>query len=433
MQRDSMAPDDEVVMHVEDILVGMRSGQPQPAAAIEAFVQGVVDGTVSRPQAAAWLAWAFARGLNHDETVVLTRAMTHTGDTLAWPAGPTVIDKHSTGGVGDKVSLILAPLWMALGLRVPMLSGRGLGHTGGTLDKLEAIPGFRTDLPVARLRQILEEVGGFMAGQTAQLAPADRVLYALRNEIQGVESIPLIVGSILSKKLAEGIDRLVLDVKAGSGAFMKDLTQARALATALVEVAEANGVRCTALITEMSRPLGQAVGNALEVAEAVACLRGGGPDDLRTLTLALADHPDAEAALDDGRAYARFKQLVAAHGGDVSALDDPTRLLGGGTATHVVTADTAGFVATVDAMAAGRAAFVLGAGRRRAEDPVDMGVGLTVHVAPGDRVVAGQPMVTLHHRQGRALDDAIGLLTAGLSVVDHPVTPAPLIHDTLGA
>ncbi|HMV67899.1 MAG TPA: thymidine phosphorylase, partial [Myxococcota bacterium] len=304
-------------MHVEELLLGMRSGEPRPDAEIEAFVTGVCDGRVSRPQAAAWLAWAFRRGLDPRETVALTRAMTTSGDVLRWPAGSELIDKHSTGGVGDKVSLVLAPLWAELGRRVPMISGRGLGHTGGTLDKLEAIEGYRTDLSADELRRVLDDVGCFISGQTAELAPADRILYALRNEIQAVESIPLITGSILSKKLAEGVEHLVLDVKSGSGAFMKTLDDSRALARSLVTVAKSYGVRCEALITAMDRPLGVTAGNALEVEEAVACLQGGGPADLRELTLAFADDPRAAGVLDSGRAYERFVRMVEAQGGDL--------------------------------------------------------------------------------------------------------------------
>ncbi|MEQ1507016.1 MAG: thymidine phosphorylase, partial [Myxococcota bacterium] len=254
----------------DELLYAMRSGEPQPPDAIRAFVAGVVDGSVSRPQAAAWLAWAFVRGLTDDETVALTRAMTASGATLQWGDGPEIVDKHSTGGVGDKVSLVLAPLWAELGYRVPMVSGRGLGHTGGTLDKLESIPGYRTDLDEAGLRRVLADVGCFVSGQTASLAPADGVLYALRNETCTVESIPLIVGSILSKKLAAGVSRLVLDVKCGSGAFMQAEDDARALAAALVRVARGAGTTCSALVTSMDRPLGRAVGNALEVREAIA-------------------------------------------------------------------------------------------------------------------------------------------------------------------
>jgi pyrimidine-nucleoside phosphorylase len=412
-------------VHIEDILIGMRSGEPRSDAEIEAFVAGVVDGSVSRPQAAAWLAWAFARTLTAGETLALTRAMTRSGQVLAWEPGPELIDKHSTGGVGDKVSLILAPLWAELGKRVPMISGRGLGHTGGTLDKLEALEGYRTNLSEAELRVVLADVGCFITGQTGEVAPADRVLYALRNEIQAVESIPLIVGSILSKKLAAGLEHLVLDVKCGSGAFMKTPARARALAEALQAVAVGAGVRCEALITEMDRPLGVAVGNALEVEEAEACLRGGGPDDLRELTVALAGDAAAAEVLASGRAYERYARMVAAQGARAG------RLLGGGVSEEVITAPRDGFVVRTDAWELGRAAFVLGAGRRRAEDAVDPGVGLKVWVKPGDRVSRGQPMVTLVHR-GRELDEARVMTSRGLEVGDAPPSVAPLVHARLG-
>jgi pyrimidine-nucleoside phosphorylase len=419
-----------VSLFVEDLLVGMRSGVPQSDAAIEAFVAGVTDGTISRPQAAAWLAWAFARTLSDRETLALTRAMTRSGDLMTWGDGPLLVDKHSTGGVGDKVSLILAPLWAELGYRVPMVSGRGLGHTGGTLDKLESIPGFRTDLQQPQLQALLDDVGCFMNGQTSRLAPADKVLYALRNEIQAVESIPLIVGSILSKKLAEGVERLILDVKTGSGAFMQTFDDSRRLAKAMVQVVSGYGVECVAYITAMERPLGEAIGNAVEVEEAWACLQGGGPADLRELTLILADHPDAEKVLDSGKAAERFLRLVEGHGGDPRAVAAGT-LLGGGVTALEVEADRDGVVRQVDARGVGRAAFVLGAGRRRAEDPVDFGVGLRVHVRPGSVVRRGQPLVTVLHRDGRALDEAKAALAEAIAIGDEPPTVPPLIHEVL--
>ncbi len=415
-------------MRVETILESMRDGAAQTPESIAAFVHGVVDGSFSRPQASAWLAWAYVRGLSDDETVWLTRAMTESGEVLVWPDGPPCVDKHSTGGVGDKVSLVLAPLWASLGYRVPMVSGRGLGHTGGTLDKLESIPGFRADLSRQELERALDSVGCFISGQTAQLAPADRVLYALRNETSTVPSIPLIVASILSKKLASGVGRLVLDVKVGTGAFMTDLPRARALAEALVRVAVGAGLDSRALITRMDQPLGAAVGNALEVREAIACLRGEGPSDLRELVLTLADHPDAARALDDGTALARFEAMIAAQGGDPRVIDDPSRLAGGGATVASVVAPRDGFVTRVDALAIGRAAFLLGAGRSRAEDPVDPGVGVEVLVAPGDAVVRGQPIARLHHRAGRALNEAEALVASGLTLGDAASPLAPLVH-----
>jgi pyrimidine-nucleoside phosphorylase len=412
---------------IEDLLAAMKSGRPVPDADIVAFVEGVVAERFTRPQIAAWLAWAWARTLTPRETLALTRAMTETGELLRWDAGAELVDKHSTGGVGDKVSLVLAPLWATLGRRVPMISGRGLGHTGGTLDKLEAIPGTRCDLSTAELRAVLADVGCFISGQTAQLAPADRVLYALRDEISAVDSEPLIVASILCKKLAEGLDRLVLDVKVGSGAFMRTVEAAEALARAMVEVAAGAGVDCAAMLTDMNQPLGRAVGNALEVAEAVDCLQGGGPPDLRELVVTLADDPRAADVLASGAAFETFQRMVAAQGGDPRALEDRSRLHGRGTAEHVVKAERDGVVAEVDALSVGRAAFELGAGRRAAGAPLDFGAGVTVHARIGDRVVAGQPLLTLHHRDGRGLAAAQERLCGGLVLADGPVARPPLV------
>mgnify|MGYP002830703336 CR=1 FL=1 len=417
-------------MHIEDILLSMGKGEIQSDEAVQAFVSGVVSETISRPQAAAWLAFAFARTLSDAETLALTRAMTDSGDVMTWPDGPTLMDKHSTGGVGDKVSLVLAPLWVALGRRVPMISGRGLGHTGGTLDKLEAIPGYRTDLDQDALERTLQDVGCFISGQTRALAPADRILYALRNETQTVASIPLITGSILSKKLAEGVEHLVLDVKVGSGAFMTSPERGAALARMLVRVCALAGKQVEAHLTAMDQPLGQAVGNANEVEEAVACLRGGGPADLRALTLALAGDPRAADLLDNGAAMEIFERMVHAQGGDVGALDGGLR--GAGCQEHVVVAERDGFIGQVHALSVGRAAFVLGAGRSRAEDPVDHGVGLQIHARVGQKVDRGQPLVTVLHRDGHALDEALALLRAGVTVTDEPGTAFPLLMDHVG-
>ncbi len=366
-----------------------RDGVEQGEAQLGGFVRGILDGSVTRAQAAAWLAFVYTRGMSEAETVLLTRAMTDSGHRLSWPGleGPFV-DKHSTGGVGDKVSLVLAPLWAALGYRVPMISGRGLGVTGGTLDKLESIPGYRTDLSEAALRRVLEGVGCFISGQTGELAPADRLLYALRNETATVPSIPLITASILSKKLAEGIDRLVLDVKCGSGAFMKTRAEAQALADSLVRVGVGAGVATEAHITDMSQPLGDAVGNALEVIEAVETLRGGGPADLRALTLVLSGEPErGAAALDDGSAYARWRELVEAQGGDPDA---PLRGLDACRRVDLP-APRSGVIATCDAYGIGRAAFPLGAGPVRAADPVHHGVRLVVRAHPRAEARAGGP------------------------------------------
>ena len=408
---------------IDEILRAKRAGESLSPEQVAAFVRGVVDGSVSRPQAAAWLAFAFVRGLDDGEAVSLTREMTDSGACMSWPGieGPFV-DKHSTGGVGDKVSLVLAPLWAELGLKVPMVSGRGLGHTGGTLDKLEAIPGYRTDLDDAALRQCLGKVGCFISGQTGELAPADRILYALRNETQTVECIPLIVASILSKKLAEGLDRLVLDVKVGSGAFMKTLPEARTLAAAMVRVGNGAGVATSAWLTDMEQPLGEACGNAVEVEESMACLQGGGPADLRAITLALAGDERAAGVLDSGRAFERFARMVAAQGGDLSRL--PTA-----PSSSPVLAAESGVVTRCDALAIGRAAFVLGAGRLRAEDAVDPRVGVRVHKKVGDPVERGESLATLLHA-GQDLADASARV-AGAFRIGESAAPRSLVIERL--
>jgi len=397
------------------ILAATRDGQDLSAAQIGAFIRGVVDGSVTRAQAAAWLAFVYQRGLSDEATVALTDIMTRSGDRLSWPeAGGPIVDKHSTGGVGDKVSLVLAPLWAELGFRVPMISGRGLAHTGGTLDKLESISGFRCDLDIAELQAVLADVGCFISGQTAELAPADRFLYALRDETQTVASEPLVTSSILSKKLAEGLDRLVLDVKYGSGAFFKERAAAAALARRLEAVSGALGTPARAMLTPMNEPLGEAVGNALEVEESIRCLRGEGPADLHELVVRLADHPDADAVLRSGRALARFERMVAAQGGDLSK-----RLKGSkDVVEHVVEASVGGRVTAVDALSVGRAAFRLGAGRAQAGEPVHHGVGVRVHTAIGRVVVPGEPVFTVVHAN-RGLDEALSLLRRGLTVVSE--------------
>ncbi len=376
---------------IHQILETKRAGGVLTAEQIHRMVEGVVNGTVTRAQAAAFLAFVYCQGMDVDETVALTEAMVQSGDQLSWDSmdGPFV-DKHSTGGVGDKVSLVLAPLWAELGCRVPMISGRGLGHTGGTLDKLESIVGFRTDLDETKLSAVLQEVGCFISGQTAALAPADRILYALRNETSTVPSIPLITASILSKKLAEGIDELVLDVKWGSGAFMKTHGDASRLADTLCRVGRGAGVMTRAVLTDMNQPLGKTVGNALEVEEAIACLKGEGPGDLATLTCDLIGDPRAREVLASGAAYERFVRMVHTQGGDIEQA-----LLGAGCHERVVCSPGEGTVTKADAYLIGRAAFVLGAGRERADQAVHPGVGIIIHKKVGDRVAENEPLVTM--------------------------------------
>jgi pyrimidine-nucleoside phosphorylase/thymidine phosphorylase len=378
-------------------------------------VEGFTRGEVPEYQMAAFCMAVFFRGMDETEVRALTEAMLRSGDVLDLSdvPGPKV-DKHSTGGVGDKVSLALAPLAAACGVKVPMISGRGLGHTGGTLDKLEAIPGFRVDLGVDRFRALVREVGACLVGQTSRLAPADRKLYALRDVTATVESIPLIAASIMSKKLAEGIDALVLDVKVGSGAFMKRPEDARALGRTLAGIGRGMGKRVSALLTAMDQPLGRAVGNALEVVETIELLRGGGPGDLREVTVELgaemlvlggvtadlgAGRARIEAAIADGRGLAKLEEIVRAQGGDPAALRDPERLPRAAR-TYEIGAPAEGFVVAVDGEAIGLAAVALGAGRSRVEDRVDPAVGIVVHRKLGERVERGEPLCTVHEGQG---------------------------------
>jgi pyrimidine-nucleoside phosphorylase/thymidine phosphorylase len=394
-----------------EVIHRKRDGHPLAPEAVAELVTRYAEGSVPDYQMAAFCMAVFFRGMSEAELQALTGAMLHSGDVLDLSdiPGPKV-DKHSTGGVGDKTSLAIAPLAAACGLRVPMVSGRGLGHTGGTLDKLESIPGFRIDLPVERFREVLASVGACLIGQTERIAPADRKLYALRDLTATVESIPLIAGSILSKKLAEGIDGLVLDVKVGCGAFMKRLPDARALARTLVRLGRGMGKEVTALVTDMDQPLGRTVGNALEVKEVLDLLQGGGPADLRELTVALTAEMlllgglaaavaeargQVERAIADGRGFRKLCEIVEAQGGNPVSLRDPGRLPRAA-ATAAVGAPASGRVEAIDTEALGLAAMALGAGRSRIEDRVDPGAGLEVWKKVGDPVEAGEPLVTLH-------------------------------------
>jgi pyrimidine-nucleoside phosphorylase/thymidine phosphorylase len=429
-------------MRAYEVIHAKRDGHPIPAADLAALVDGFTRGEIPEYQMSAFCMAVFFRGMDGAEVAALTEAMLRSGDVLDLSdvPGPKV-DKHSTGGVGDKVSLALAPLAAACGVKVPMISGRGLGHTGGTLDKLEAIPGFRTDLAVDRFRAQVRDVGACLVGQTARLAPADRKLYALRDVTATVESIPLIAASIMSKKLAEGIDALVLDVKVGSGAFMKTAEDARALARTLAGIGRGMGKRVSAFLTDMSQPLGRAVGNALEVAEAIELLRGGGPADLREVTVELTAEmlvlggatPDAaagrravEGALADGRGLAKLEEIVRAQGGDPAIVRDPGRLPRA-PRTWDLPAPAAGFVEAVDAEAVGLAAVALGAGRARVEDRVDPAVGILVHRRIGDRVARGEPLCTIHEGdRGEPRDRVASRLLAAFRIGGEAVPPPPL-------
>ena len=385
------------------IIATKRDGRELSREEIAAFVAGYTRGTIPEYQMSALAMAVYLRGMTADETAALTDAMLQSGRWLVWPRRERpVVDKHSTGGIGDKTSLVLAPLLAACGLAVPMISGRGLGATGGTLDKLESIPGFRTDLSLAEIQQTVERVGCVITGASAEIAPADRKLYALRDVTATVPSIPLITASIMSKKLAESLDALVLDVKFGSGAFMKTLEGARALARSLVETGRRMGVRTTALITDMNQPLGSMAGNVVEVHEAIACLRGAGPADLWELTRELAaevvgagasthhspltTHSLLDDAIRSGRALAKFREMVAAQGGDLDRL--PAMPAGA-----EVLAPRGGFVTAIDTEALGLAIIELGGGRKVMSDKVDHGVGLEMLVRLGDAIEPGQPLV----------------------------------------
>ncbi|MEM7581752.1 MAG: thymidine phosphorylase [Acidobacteriota bacterium] len=406
---------------IPELIRKKRDGEALADDELRAFIAGVTAGTIADYQIAAMLMAIYLRGLDHRETATWADAMLHSGDVLDLSIiDRPKVDKQSTGGVGDKLSLPLAPAVAACGLAVPMVSGRGLGHTGGTLDKLEAIPGFQVQIDTESFIRTVDEVGAAIIGQTARIAPADGVLYALRDVTATVESVPLIAGSIMSKKLAEGIDGLVLDVKLGSGAFMKTRPQAVELAEALKAIGEAAGKRVTAVISAMDDPIGDHVGNALEVAEAVAVLRGEGPADTRELTTRLGAEmllcgdacatPEEgakriAAALDDGSALEVFRRMVAAQGGDPRVADSPREVLPWGHSRTTVAAPVSGRVERIAADTVGTAALLLGAGRRRKEDRVDPGVGVVIRRRRGDTVTIGEPLVDLIHND-RGVDEA---------------------------
>jgi pyrimidine-nucleoside phosphorylase len=430
-----------------DVIRQKRDGGTLDRTAIEFFVTGATDGTLPEYQVSALLMAILLRGMNAEETAILTDAMVRSGIRVTYADVRGVpVDKHSTGGVGDKTSLILAPLAAAAGAPVPMMSGRGLGHTGGTLDKLESIPGFRTSLTLDELRAAVSSIGCALIGQTSEIAPADRKLYALRDVTSTVESIPLICASIMSKKIAEGIGGLVLDVKTGAGAFMKSLDDSRNLARSLVAIGIASGVRTEALITRMDAPLGRAVGNANEVIESIETLKGKGPADLEDLSVQLAarmlvlsgvaaDRPSAERRIRDvlrsGEGLEKFRQVIANQGGDPRVVDNYA-LMPSASATQTVTAPRDGFVSGLQAENIGRAAVALGAGRAKLEDLVDPAVGIEVERPVGSPVRKGDVVLVVRHRAGRGLGEAMPLLTAAVSVGDAaPVVPAVVVEEVV--
>ena len=433
-------------MRAVDLIRSKRDGGPLDRPALDWFIAGVTDGSLPDYQISALLMAIVLRGMTPEETAGLTDAMVRSGVRVEYAGLPHIaVDKHSTGGVGDKTSIILAPLAAACGASVPMMSGRGLGHTGGTLDKLESIPGFRTGLALDELRRAVSTIGCALIGQTSEVAPADRKLYALRDVTGTVESIPLITASIMSKKIAEGVGALVLDVKCGDGAFMKTAADARALAESLVATGELAGVRTEALLTTMDEPLGAAVGNALEVVESIETLKGRGPSALESLSVELAgrmlvlsgvepDLPRAESrirgAIASGAGVEKFRQIIANQGGDPRVVDDYSRLP---TAPDrdIIAAPRDGIVTAIRAEAVGRAAVALGAGRDRLDAAIDPAVGFMIVAPVGTRVKSGDPVVEIHHRGGRGLADARALLTAAIDVSDTPAATRPLVLDRI--
>ena len=432
----------------QQVIARKRDGGVLEAAEIAAFVRGATDGSWADYQLSAMLMAIFLRGMNTVETVALTKAMMNSGVVadLSSVRLPKV-DKHSTGGVGDKVSIHLAPMVAACGVAVPMISGRGLGHTGGTLDKLESIPGFRVGLSLEEYRDRVAEVGCALIGQTKELAPADKKLYALRDVTATVECLPLICASIMCKKLAEGIDALVLDVKFGRGAFMKTLPEARVLAQAMVDIGNAMGKPTRALLTAMDEPLGRAVGNAVEVAESIACLRGQGPADLMEVTYALGaemlclakvakDLPEAEARLREvvanGGALEKLREIIAAQGGDARVVDAPDEVLPRARFQRELRASRSGWVQEVIALDVALAALQLGAGRIRAEDTVDPAVGFTRLVKVGEWVEADEAIACIQANDTARLETAAAILGEAIVIGDARVAAEPLIAERIG-
>jgi pyrimidine-nucleoside phosphorylase len=409
-------------MHVPSLIEKKREGGELSEDEIEFLIDGFTRNAIPDYQMSAWAMAVFFRGMTAAETQHLTTAMMNSGRVLEYPAGsPARIDKHSTGGIGDKTSLVLAPLLACTGAWVPMISGRGLGITGGTLDKLESIPGFNVNIDERRALAQLKSISVFMIGQTADICPADKKLYALRDVTGTVPSQPLIVASIMSKKLAESLDRLVLDVKFGSGAFMKTRTEAEQLARSMTEVGKVMGVEVSHLLSPMDEPLGRAVGNALEVAECVDILQGGGPPDVIDLVLNLAekvsDTPRKQLAswLADGTAWKKFVALVYAQDGDASALETISEIHRP-PIVQTFAAEGSGTITKMDAETLGRAALFLGAGRQRADDQIDFAVGFSQIKKIGEQVTAGEPLLHIHGRDEQSVTSVLPLLGQAVAV-----------------
>ncbi len=434
-------------MRAVDLIRKKRDGGEHSREEIDFLVRGYTRGEIPDYQMAAWLMATWIRGLNSTETAALTEAMLYSGEVVSHETIPgKKVDKHSTGGVGDKTSLILAPIVAAGGLTVPMISGRGLGHTGGTLDKLEAIPGFRTGLSLEEFRRVLSECGMGLIGQTAEIAPADKKIYALRDATSTVENIGLICASIMSKKMAEGIDVLVLDVKTGSGAFMREEKDAVRLAEVMVETAQRMGKKAVALITDMGQPLGRMAGHSNEVIESIETLRGRGPRDLRELSVELSawmfylgERSDsveegralAEEMIRSGRALEKLREGIRLQGGDPRVMEDSS-LLPGARGSLDVKSSKGGFLVDTNCMDFGIALAMLGGGREKKEDSIDYGVGLEFHKRIGERVIAGEKLVTIRYNADAKLQEAAKLIAASFVIAEHAPEARPLIRRIIG-
>jgi pyrimidine-nucleoside phosphorylase len=430
-------------MRAIDIIINKRDSKELSHDEIEYFIKGFTSGEIPDYQAAAWAMAVLINGMSHRETTDLTLAMAHSGEILDLTSVVSVaVDKHSTGGVGDKTTLVVEPVVAACGLPVGKMSGHGLGFSGGTLDKMESIPGYRVDLSTEEFIKQLKEVGLVLTGQTADLAPADGKLYALRDVTGTVQSIPLIASSIMSKKIAAGAQAIVLDVKVGTGAFMPDLESGHKLAELMVAIARLVGRRAVALLSDMNQPLGEAVGNSLEVKEAIETLQGGGPDDFHEHCLVVASHMltiagaasnlesgrnMAQSAIDQRRGWERFRSLVIAQGGDVSYIDHPKKLPQAPVVEDLLAARS-GYLKSANARVIGETSVMLGAGRARKGDPIDHAVGLIVHHKIGDRIDAGQPLFTIHASDKAHLDKARRQLLESIEWSDAPVERLPLFY-----
>ncbi|HZW02925.1 MAG TPA: thymidine phosphorylase [Anaerolineaceae bacterium] len=433
-------------MRAVDIIIKKRDKLALTREEIDYFVQGFTSGQIPDYQVSAWAMAVMLNGMSDQETTDLTLSMAHSGEVLDLSSAvPLAVDKHSTGGVGDKTTLVVEPLVAACGLPVGKMSGRGLGFSGGTLDKIESVPGFRTDLSREEFLTQLRDVGMVLTGQTGELAPADGKLYALRDVTGTVPSIPLIASSIMSKKIAAGAQAIVLDVKMGLGAFMEHLEDARALARLMVAIGRLSGRKVVALISDMNQPLGEAVGNALELREAIETLHGRGPADFREHCLVAAAHllllagkaasldqarQMAESALAGGQAWEKFRTLVKAQGGDVTYVDDPVRLPQA-PFTELVPAPQAGYLANIHAGIVGETAVKLGAGREKKGDPIDPSVGILIHRKVGDYVKNGAPLFSVHARDMQSLVDARAALLAAHTWSQSPVEPLPLFYEVV--